>query len=223
MKQIKITYYENLQIIPKDKGPEFLSRYGTISYNKKESIQFLTEIINDHIKDDPDCTIDNFLDKYIVIFEIMIIPSYHLEFESNKELDDYCRAIMPYINKDNLYDFLLSISEYALEVYDYRGNLMYGLINIDKMSIDPEIYMSENDRGLPAEMFKEGDIVVRKNYPDDLYKVVYSEKQDFLHSEFPIHYTGTVFIAPLEECKDNSKELENCIRYARTELIKVAD
>ena len=220
MKQIKRTYYIRLQIIPKDKGPEFSYHYNNISYNKEESIEFVIKLIKDYVEDS-DCTIDNFLDKYIVIFEIMIIPSYHLEFENNKELDDYCKAIIPYINKDNLYDFLLSISEYAIEVYDYKGNLMYGLIDIDKMSI--EIYMSENDRGLPAEMFKEGDIVVRKNYPDDLYKVVYSEDQDFLHPEFPIHYTGTVFIAPLEECKDNGEELEHCIRYARTELIKVAE
>lgn len=93
---------------------------------------------------------------------------------------------------------------------------MYGTICIDELYIDPEIYMSENDRGCAADVFNEGDIVVRKNYPDDLYKVVYMYDSNLLHPELPIRYMGTVFIQPI-----NDNDEESIIRYAKSELIKI--
>ena len=222
MKHTKITYYDSLKIIPKIEGLDEIKNYGFISYDKQECIDIMKKTIADIIEEDTECTFDNFLDRYYFEYNITIIPSYHLEFDSNEELQEYCKSMIPSLNKDNLYDFLLSISDFATEIYDYRGNLVQGFINIDRLCIDSEIYMSENDRGLPAELFKKGDIVVRKNYPGDLYIVVSTPyDRDFICPEFPIHYIGTVSIAPLREYKDEDDLDKNCIRYARSELIKV--
>lgn len=219
MKITKITYYDNLII--KTKENKIVLQYSSLSYDKEDSIDAMRHIVDFIISDDNNCTVDNFLDNYNFEFFINIIPSYHLEFENNKELKDYCSNKINEINKDNLYDFLLSISDSAKEVYDYQGNLMYGNINIDSLGIDPDIYISENDRGLNASLFKEGDIVIRKNYPNDLYIVAFAYDKNFIHDELPIHYTGTVFIAPLKDYKDEDDVLSNSIRYARSELIKI--
>lgn len=219
MKKTKIVYYSSLIITPK-KNVNEQEKYGSLSYNKQEAIEPLISIINDTLEYD-NCAKDKFEDEYYYEFELYIIPSEHYEFENREELLKYCNDMIPSLNKDNLYDFLLSISDFATEKYDYNGNLMYGTICIDDLGIDPEIYMTENDRGLPANKFKDGDIVVRKNYPNDLYKIIFTYDDDFIHPEFPIHYTGSVIIAPLREYKDEDELSMNTIRYSRTELIKV--
>lgn len=219
MKKTKIAYYSSLIITPK-KNVNEQEKYGSLSYNKQEAIESLISIINDTLEYDK-CTKDKFEDEYYYEFELYIIPSEHYEFENREELLKYCKDMIPSLNKDNLYDFLLSISDFATETYDYNGNLMYGTICIDDLGIDPEIYMTENDRGLPGDKFKDGDIVVRKNYPDDLYKIIFIYDDDFIHPEFPIHYAGSAIIAPLREYKDEDELSMNTIRYSRTELIKV--
>lgn len=221
MKKSNVSYYDSLKVIPKLEGLEGIDNYGCLSYNKKEMIDIMVENIEWIINDDKECTKDNFLDRYYFEYKIFIIPSEHYEFENREELLKYCKDMIPSLNKDNLYDFLLSISDFATETYDYNGNLMYGTICIDDLGIDPEIYMTENDRGLPGDKFKDGDIVVRKNYPDDLYKVIFIYDDDFIHPEFPIHYAGSAIIAPLREYKDEDELSMNTIRYSRTELIKV--
>ena len=221
MKESKYIYMNKFDIIPKVNDGGIVNT-SYITYDKQEAINYMLNEVNFIIDEDPDCNIDNFMERYEFYHRIHIISRDHIEFETSQEVYEYCQEMMPNINDKNLYDFLLSISESAWENYDYRGNLIYGQINLN-IQKDPEIFITENDvkLNLSAPLFKEGDIVTRKGYPNDLYKVICCGNSNFKTDEFSIYYDGIVLIAPLKEYKNEACEWGSSFRYARSELIKV--
>lgn len=216
MKKSKFIYYHSLTIKKKNDNEYIFNNHGGISYNKQDCIDIMKNNVKFVIDDDPDCTYDNFLDLYKFEYIISVISRDHIEFDNYTEKSQYIKNNIKNLNKDNLYEFLVSISDIAGEYYDYLGNFMYGEINTTT-AIDP-IFISENDIGLTAPLFKEGDLVTRKNYPNELYIVISSLERNFRHEDFPIEYDGVVMIAPLKDYKTEDEAWENSIRYARSEL-----
>lgn len=218
MKKSEFIYFDKLVIhgkFPYNKNLG-INNYGGISYDKHESIITMQEIVNSIIDNDLYATKNNFLDKYDFEYIVYIISRNHIEFNNSKEIEEYINQNINSLNNDNLYSFLVSIANQSLEEYDFNGNLKYGYIDLG-ISIDSEIFMSKNDIGLKASLFKEGDIVTKNGHPNELYKVILSDNENFSKGS-RINYNGTVIISPLLDNDGKHKHFE---RYARSELNKL--
>lgn len=222
MKKSKYIYFDKLNIKAKNnisKENDIINE-GFVCYDKSECISDMLSHVNFIIEEDPECTHDNFLDRYDFEYEIFIISRDHIAFESSDERKKYINENLYKITKNNIYEFLVSVAEFAIEKYDYNGNLKYGFIDL----WFDEIYMSEKDEGLKIPIFKEGDIVELINYPGKRYRIIHSHESNFTETEFPLHYNGLVFVVEDDKFyNDEDEELENSISLARSEIVRVED
>ena len=69
-------------------------------------------------------TIEEFLKEEEVEIHVDVISCNRIMFESSEELKEYFNNNIDKIPNDQLYDFLLSLSDHETRIYDYNGNLL---------------------------------------------------------------------------------------------------
>ena len=75
---------------------------------------------------------------------IHIISTNRKRFNTSKELMDYFNTNIKNISNDNLYDFLLSLVDSEVVLYDYNMNILYKYIE-DTSPIKEDVYYSKVD------------------------------------------------------------------------------
>ena len=211
----KFIYCDKLSVVSYYRNDEFdITNYGSVFYDKEEGIELMKETISNIIKEDPDCTRENFLDRYDFKYTIFIISGNHLEFDSTSELKGYVENEIKNIDKDELYEFLVSIAEFACEDYDYNGHLICGYI---ELGFD-ENYMSQNSIKEDKD-FKYGDVVEKKGYPGIRYKIITDTLDIPIDKQYK--YFGSAYIVPVNIYNTREEENENYFRYPRSELVLV--
>lgn len=168
-------YIYSLFFIIKNKNSDLIEDYINPIYSKDKFylIKFAVDCFNEFMNN-RGLDYLHFNDIYDYMIEILIInsDSKFCDTISKKEETAFYTEKMKNINSKNIFEYVTTLgNQPTKEFYDYFGNLRYAYTQTD-LTLNPEIYIAQNDDINKKLMYNIGDIVQIKG-SKLLYKVIY--------------------------------------------------
>lgn len=164
-------------------------------YSLDEAIEKGREMLNYSIKRTMaymDLEYEDILDIIRYSFIIKQVSGDYIRFDNEDDLEKYYNENISKINKENLYDFLMSILTYTEYFIDINGNITSYSLN-DNEYLDFRSF--EYDNKYHLNKFKVGDKIKLKypiegHGPDKVYEIfeVMNKDIDIRNSNDPLHF-----------------------------------
>lgn len=173
--------------------------YNNIYYNLTDSIEGGISFIHDrviHISDDENVNILSYIKNNNLEYEfkIIVVHPNPIQFSNEKEQFKYYKNN---IDKDHLYEFLMSICKYNYLEFSYNGRLLSSQIGLSELKLSCSC-KAFNESEYHYTKFKVGDLVKLKDY-DDIYRIYSSINLDksIYQSDDPLNFVKGYYIETL--------------------------
>lgn len=197
-------YYLKIMIWDKNSdNVDFDNMITHIFYNIDQAIKSGVEFIQERIvilsDDDNVDVLKYILDNNLeYIFEIIKIHTIPFMFKTKYEKEKYYKESLRFIDKNNLYEFLMRLCNFEYMYFSYNGILRSSQLGLDEYNLTCST-KAFNEEQYHYEKFNKGDIVKIKDSDDTKYRIYSVSNADIsiYESEDPLNLNKGYFIETL--------------------------